>query len=446
VQDDAARHARPGGLLRPDIACARQDALSPEIKLMSRRRVVITGVGAVTPLGSSVERYWDGLISSRSGIGPLTRFDCTNFDTRFAGECRDFNPLEWFDGKSAKRMDRFAQFAVASAIQAVKDAGLDFAKEDPYRCGVIIGSGIGGIMELQQQHVRLIEKGPQKISAFTIPKLMVNAGTGNISIHFGLRGPSSAVATACASATNAMGDALRTVQRGEADVMITGGSEAAVTEISVAAFNVMHALSTRNDAPQQASRPFDQKRDGFVISEGAGILVFEEYEHARRRGAQIYAEVLGYGMSADGGHITQPDETGGAAAVAMRNCIADAGIPLETIDYINAHGTSTPLGDVAETRAIKQVFGPQARQVAISSTKSATGHLLGASGGIELIASVLAIRHGVLPPTINLDSPDPECDLDYVPNQPRDARSRRAMSNSFGFGGHNACILVGELT
>ncbi|GMV97235.1 MAG: 3-oxoacyl-[acyl-carrier-protein] synthase 2 [Phycisphaerae bacterium] len=407
--------------------------------------MVITGMGVVTPLGTGVDAYWDGLISARSGIGPLTNFDCSHYDTKFAGECRDFDPAAWFEPKAVKRMDKFAQFALASAIQAVRESGLDFSKEDPYRCGVIIGSGIGGIVELQQQHVRLIEKGPQKVSAFTIPKLMVNAASGNISIHFGLRGPSSAVATACASATNAMGDALRAIQRGEADVVITGGSEAAVTEISVGAFNAMHALSTRNDAPQQASRPFDKDRDGFVIGEGAGVLVFEEYEHARKRGAHVLAEVLGYGVSSDGGHITQPDENGAPAAFCMRACLADAGLSPDAIQYINAHGTSTPLGDIAETRAIRQVFGERAGKLAVSSTKSATGHLLGASGGIELVATVKAITHHVVPPTINLDHPDPECDLDYVPHHPRDLHVRRAMSNSFGFGGHNACILVGQL-
>ncbi len=411
---------------------------------MSKRRVVITGLGAVTPLGTSVDRFWDGLISARSGIGPLTHFDCSTFDTKFAGECREFDPLQWIEGKNAKRLDRFAQFALASAIDAVKDSGLDFSKEDPYLMGVIIGSGIGGIYELETQHVRLLEKGPSKISAFTIPKLMVNAASGNISIHFGLRGPSSAVATACASATNAMGDALRAIQRGDADVVLTGGSEAAVTSISVGAFNAMHALSTRNDDPQRASRPFDRDRDGFVIAEGAGVLVFEELEHAHRRGARIYAEVLGYGMSADGGHITQPDENGAPASRAMQNCLQDAQLAPDAVDYINAHGTSTPLGDIAETKAIKNVFGDYARRLVVSSTKSATGHLLGASGGIELVASVMAIHHRTVPPTINLENPDPECDLDYVPNEARDLHIRRAMSNSFGFGGHNACILVSE--
>ena len=413
---------------------------------MSKRRVVITGMGAVTPLGSSVDRFWDGLVSGRSGIGPLTLFDSSRFDTRFAGECRNFDPTRWIDAKKAKRLDRFAQFALAAAMDAVADSGLDFSREDPYRAGVIIGSGIGGIHELQQQHVRLLEKGPSKVSAFTIPKLMVNAGTGNISIHFGLRGPSSAVSTACASATNAMGDALRSIQRGECDIVISGGSEAAVTEIAVGAFNAMRALSTRNDDPEHASRPFDKTRDGFVMGEGAGVLIFEELEHATKRGARILAEVLGFGMSSDGTHITQPDEGGKSAAVAMSNCLVDAGVAPAELDYINAHGTGTVLGDVAETRAIKTVLGDYARRVAISSTKSAVGHLLGASGGVELVACVLAIVNRTVPPTINLHQPDPECDLDYVPNQARDLPVRRAMSNSFGFGGHNACLLIGQLS
>ncbi len=412
---------------------------------MARRRVVITGMGVVTPLGSSVARFWDGLITGRSGVGPLSLFDASQYPSRIAGECLDFNIGDYIeDGRVTKRMDRFAQFALASAIQAIADSGLDLAHEDPYRIGVIVGSGIGGILELQTQHIRLREKGPSKISAFTIPKLMLNAASGNISIHFGTRGPSTAVATACASATNAMGDAFRSIQRGETDVMITGGSEAAVVEISVAAFSAMHALSTRNDDPTHASRPFDKDRDGFIISEGAGILIFEELEHARRRGARIYAELLGYGMSSDGGHIAQPDETGVSASAAMRSCMADAAINPDDLDYINAHGTGTNLGDLAETRAIKQVFGERAYKVPVSSTKSATGHLLGASGGVELVASIMALHTGILPPTINLDNPDPECDLDYVPNNAREVRIHNAMSNSFGFGGHNACIAVGH--
>jgi 3-oxoacyl-[acyl-carrier-protein] synthase II len=412
---------------------------------MGNRRVVITGMGVVTPLGQTVAQYWDGLIAGRSGIGPLTLFDATQYSSRIAGECRGFNIEQWVsDGRIAKRMDRFAQFALASAIQAVSDAGLNVSAEDPYRIGVIVGSGIGGISELQNQHLRLLDKGPSKISAFTIPKLMLNAGSGNISIHFGTRGPSIAVVTACASATNAMGDAMRSIQRGETDIVITGGTEAAVVEISVAAFGAMHALSTRNNDPTRASRPFDKDRDGFVLSEGAGILVFEELQHARKRGARIYAEVLGYGMSSDGGHIAQPDETGAGAAAAMRYCLADAKLRPDQLDYINAHGTGTALGDVAETKAVKQVFGDRAYKIPISSTKSAVGHLLGASGGVELVAMVMALHSGIVPPTINLDEPDPECDLDYVPNQARQVKVRMAMSNSFGFGGHNACLLVGK--
>lgn len=411
---------------------------------MSRRRVVITGMGIVSPLGYAVDEFWDNLVACKSGITPLTLFDPGEFDTKFAGQCASFDPAQWVDQKAVKRLDRFAQFALASAIQAARDSGLDFSKEDPFRIGAIVGSGIGGIAELQAQTFRLRDKGPTKVSAFTIPKLMVNAASGNITIHFGLHGPSTAVATACASATNAMNDALKMIRRGEADVMFTGGSEAAVTELSVAAFNAMHALSTRNDDPARASRPFDRSRDGFVLAEGAGVFVFEELEHALKRGARIHAEVLGAGANSDGGHITQPDEGGRFAAAAMQNSLADAGVAPDEVDYINAHGTSTSLGDIAETKAIKQILGDHARKVAISSTKSAVGHLLGASGGVELVATIMAIKNRTIPPTINLDEPDPECDLDYVPNQPRDMRIRKAMSNSFGFGGHNACIVIGE--
>jgi len=412
---------------------------------MSRRRVVITGMGVITPLGCSVREYWDGLIAGRSGIATIQRFNPTAFDTHFAGECRDFSPERWIEPKAAKRMDRFAQYAVAAAIDAAKDSGLDFTRLDPHRVGVITGSGIGGIQELEDQYRRLLEKGPTKVSAFTIPRLMVNAASGNISILFGSRGPSTAVATACASATNAMGDALRLIQRGECDVIFTGGSEAAVTTIGLSAFNAMKALSTRNTEPARASRPFDKDRDGFVMAEGAGIVIFEEYEHARRRGARIYAEVRGFGSSADGSHLTQPNENGDCAAIAMRDCLNDAGLNGGELDYINAHGTGTPLGDAAETLAIKTVLGDHSRKVIVSSTKSATGHLLGASGGVELVASAMAIQDGVVPPTINLDTPDPQCDLDYVPNVARETKVRTAMSNSFGFGGHNACILISGL-
>ena len=412
---------------------------------MSKRRVVITGMGVVTPLGCSVQAYWDGLIAGRSGIGQILRFDPTSFGTHFAGECSDFVSDRWIEPKAAKRMDRFAQFAVAAAIDAAKDSGLDFSKVEPHRVGVITGSGIGGLQELEDQYHRLLEKGPSKVSAFTITRLMVNAASGNISICFGSRGPSKAVATACASATNAMGDALRLIQRGECDVIFTGGSEAAVTVLGLSAFDAMKALSTRNDDPQRASRPFDKDRDGFVMAEGAGIVIFEEYEFARRRGARIYAEVKGFGSSADGSHLTQPNENGDCAAIAMRDCLCDAGLDADRLDYINAHGTSTPLGDISETRAIKTVLGDHSRKVAISSTKSATGHLLGASGGVELVATVLAIYNSIVPPTINLENPDPQCDLDYVPNTARQMSVSHAMSNSFGFGGHNACILVSRL-
>lgn len=411
--------------------------------VMNSRRVVITGMGTVTPLGTGVDTFWRALIAGHNGVRTIQRFDASQFDTRVGGECVDFDPAAHIDRKQVKRLDRFAQFAIAAASLAGADSGLDLPAADSQRIGVIIGSGIGGLMELEEQHVRLLNKGPSKVSAFTIPKLMLNAASANVSILFGARGPSTAVATACASATNAMGDAWMAIRRGDADVMITGGSEAALTPLGLSAFCAMHALSTRNDTPEKASRPFDRNRDGFVMGEGAGILVFEELEHAQKRGARIYAEVLGFGMSGDASHITQPVEDGAGAAVAMRSCIASAGLNPDQIDYVNAHGTSTPLGDVAETRAIKKVFADFARRLAISSTKSAIGHLLGASGGVELIATVLAIRDGVVPPTINLDEPDPECDLDYVPNQARPMPVRYAMSNSFGFGGHNACMIVG---
>lgn len=409
----------------------------------SRRRVVITGMGAITPLGNSVDEFWKGLIDGRSGIALHTMFDSSGFTTKIAGQCKTFEPTRWIDRKLIKRLDRFAQFALAAGIDAAADSGLDFAKEDPHRVGVIVGSGIGGLMEIEHQHDRLSAKGPRMVSAFTIPKLMVNAASSNISIHLGAKGPSTAVSTACASACNAMGDAIRTIQRGDCDIMVTGGSEAAVTKLGVSAFNSMHALSTRNDAPTKASRPFDRDRDGFVMAEGAGILVFEELEHARRRSARIYAELLGFGMSADAGHLTQPDEDGTGAAEAMSYCLADAEVSPDDLDYINAHGTGTSLGDLAETRAIHRALGGAAQKVMVSSTKSATGHLLGASGGVELIAAVMTIREGVVPPTINLDNPDPDCDLDYVPNETRRMTVRRAMNNSFGFGGHNACLILG---
>jgi 3-oxoacyl-[acyl-carrier-protein] synthase II len=401
-------------------------------------------MGVVTALGEEVETLWDALVAGRSGVRRITRFDTSGYDVHIGGECSEFDPQCVVDRKQAKRLDRFAQFALAAGDSAAKDCGIDFAKIDPWRVGAMLGSGIGGLSELEAQHLRLIHKGPERVSAFTIPKLMVNAASGHLSIRFGARGPSTAVASACASATNAMGDAMRCIQRGEADVMFTGGSEAALTPLGVAAFSAMHALSTRNDDPQRASRPFDRDRDGFLLSEGAGLLIFEAYEHARRRGANIYAEVKGFAASADAGHIAQPLDDGSGAARAMRTAITEACANLDEISYINAHATSTPLGDVAEITAIKSVFGDQAANLAISSTKGALGHLLGASGGVEAIATILAMRNNVIPPTANLDNPDPACDLNLTPLTARDCRINLAMSNSFGFGGHNAAIVFGR--
>ncbi len=408
---------------------------------MGDRRVVITGLGAVTPLGSSVESYWDGLISGRSGIRTISRFPHEKQEVHIGGECLDFDPAPFVEPRQAKRMDRFTLFACAAARMAYTQAGLGPENLDPTRAGVILGTGIGGLLEIEEQHVRLLQKGPDKVSAFTIPKLMANAAPGHVSIHLNLQGPSASVATACASAGTAMGEAYHAIRRGEVDVLVTGGTEAALTPLGIAAFAAMKALSTRNDDPAHASRPFDKDRDGFVLSEGAGILVFEEYEHARRRGAPVVAEVIGFGSSSDAGDIVQPDPEGRGAARTMAAALADAQVAPAEIDYINAHGTSTTLGDIAETKAIKAVFGAHARKVPVSSTKSAVGHLLGASGGVEAIACIMAILHKTLPPTINLEHPDPECDLDYVPNTARDARVRVAMSNSFGFGGHNASMI-----
>ncbi|MCG3181640.1 MAG: 3-oxoacyl-[acyl-carrier-protein] synthase 2 [Phycisphaerae bacterium] len=399
-------------------------------------------MGVVTALGETLDTYWENLVAGRSGIRRISRIDASPFASQVGGECTDFDPARYVDHREIKRLDRFAHFAMAAGTMAVTDSGLDFSKENDLRCGVMVGSGVGGIETIEQQHERMLEKGADRLSPFTVPKMMVNAASGNLSIIYGLRGPNSAVATACASAANAIGDAFRIIARGEADVMITGGSEAALTKIGVGAFSAMKALSTRNGDPEHASRPFDKDRDGFVIAEGAGIVVLEEYEHARKRGARIYAEMVGYGMSGDGSHITAPEPAGKGAAVSMRAALADAGLNVDQVDYVNAHGTATPLGDVAETNAVKSVFGPQAYKVAISSTKSMLGHLLGASGGVELVATVLGMNRGAIHPTMNLDNPDPECDLDYVPRTAREMTVNVAMSNSFGFGGHNASLLV----
>jgi 3-oxoacyl-[acyl-carrier-protein] synthase II len=392
-----------------------------------------------------VEDLWQRILRGESGIHPLQAFDTSSYKVTFGGDIHDWSPGDCIEPREVKRLDRFTQFALVAGAAAVTDSGLDFSQEDPFRCGAIVGSGIGGLNEIEEQERRLILKGPDRVSAFTIPKLMLNAASGHLSIRYCLRGPNYAVATACASAANAMGDALRAIQYADADVVLTGGAEAAVTPIGLSGFANMKALSERNDDPQRASRPFDLYRDGFVLSEGAGILVFEELEHARARNAHIYGEVLGFGASADAGHITQPDEQGTGAARAMEQALRDAGLAPTQIDYINAHGTSTPLGDKAETTAIKRVFGDHAYRLNVSSTKSQLGHLLGASGGVELVFSLLAIRDQVAPPTINLTDPDPACDLNYTPLEPQSRHIERAMSNSFGFGGHNAALIVGRL-
>jgi len=410
-----------------------------------KRRVVVTGLGVVTSLGCRVDELWSRVCEGHSGVHTLQLFDASRFRVRFGGEVVDFSTQGYIPPKEVKRLDRFTQFAMVAGINAVRDSGLDFSHEDPFRCGVILGSGIGGLHEIEVQHTRLLEKGPEKVSAFTIPKLMVNAASGQLSIEYGLRGPNAAVATACASATNAIGDALKTIQHDDADVMLTGGTEAAVTPMGIGGFGAMRALSERNDDPPGASRPFDADRDGFVLAEGAGLLVLEELEHATARGARIYGEMLGYGASADAGHITQPDKDGLGAAKAMLSALQDAAVNPEDVGYINAHGTSTVLGDEAETKAIKSVFREHAYKLSISSTKSQLGHLLGASGGVELVLLMKALNEGVIPPTINYQTPDPECDLDYTPNEARSRRFSVAMSNSFGFGGHNGALICGHL-
>jgi 3-oxoacyl-[acyl-carrier-protein] synthase II len=413
---------------------------------MTRRRVVITGMGTVNPLGSRVSEYWQNVLAGKSGIGPIRQFDTSAFKVNFGGEVKDFNPEAYFDTRTARRLDRFTQFAMIAAMEAVQDSGLDFGREDAFRCGVILGSGIGGLNEFEEQHTVYMKDGPRRLSPFVIPKMIANSASGNVSIHFKLCGPNTAVSTACASAANAIGDALRTIQYGDADVMVTGGCEAAITPMGLGGFIASRALSTRNDSPETASRPFDKDRDGFILSEGAGVLVLEEIEHARRRDARVYAEVLGVGCTADAHHITAPHPEGAGATRAMLLALRDAHVNPDEVQYVNAHGTSTPLGDEAETRALKNVFGEHARKLAVSSTKSMLGHLLGASGGVELIVTALSIKHSVIHGTINYLTPDPACDLDYVPNAAREMRVRRAISNSFGFGGHNCCLVIGSLS
>ncbi|MDR7417537.1 MAG: beta-ketoacyl-ACP synthase II [Armatimonadota bacterium] len=406
------------------------------------RRVVVTGLGVVSPIGIGHEAFWSGLMAGRSGVGEVTRFDASAFQTRIAAEVRDFDPTAFMDRKEVRRNDRFVQFAYAATRLAMEHAGFAITPANAYRTGVLIGSGIGGATTWEDQHRTLIERGPDRVSPFFVPMMIVNMASGVTAILTGAKGPSSCVVTACATGGNAIGDAVRIVQRGDADVMLAGGSEAAITPLSMAGFCSMKAMSTRNDEPSRACRPFDATRDGFVMGEGAGVVVLEALEHAEARGAPIMAEILGYGSTTDAFHITQPDPEGDGAARSMAAAIADAGIGPEEIDYVNAHGTSTPYNDRLETLAIKRVFGDHARRLAVSSTKSMTGHLLGAAGGVEFIACVLALRHQALPPTINYTVPDPDCDLDYVPNTARPARARTVMSNAFGFGGHNAVLIV----
>lgn len=405
-----------------------------------KRRVVITGLGAVTPVGLGKDEFWYSLKNGISGVDRITKFDAEDFDTKIAAEVRNFNPGDFMDKKEARRMDTFTQYAIAATRMAFEDGEIDLEKVDRERLGVVLGSGIGGIETLESQFKVMFEKGPSRISPFFIPMMISNMAAGQISITFGAKGPNETVVTACASGTNAIGDAFKIIQRGDAEMIITGGTEAAVTPMAVAGFCSMRALSTRNDDPKGASRPFDRDRDGFVLGEGAGIIILEELEHALRRGAKIYAEIIGYGMSADAHHITAPAPEGAGAAAAMRKAIADAGIEIEEVDYINAHGTSTEYNDKFETEAIKQVFGKHAYDIVVSSTKSVTGHLLGAAGAIEAIASVLAIQNKYVPPTINYTTPDPECDLNYMPNKGESRDIMVVMSNSLGFGGHNASI------
>jgi 3-oxoacyl-[acyl-carrier-protein] synthase II len=404
------------------------------------RRVVLTGLGALTPVGNTTEEFWSALKQGKSGIGPITRFDATGYATRIAGEVRNFDEAKYIDKKEARRLDPYLKYAIATSVMAVEDAALDTGKVDATRFGVCIGSGIGGITTLIEGEDARREKGADRVSPFVIPMLIINMAAGLVSMRFGAKGPNSSVVTACATGNHAIGDAFKIIERGDADVMIAGGAEAMIVPLTIAGFCSMKAMSTRNDEPEKASRPFDAGRDGFVCGEGAGIVVLEALEHAVRRDARIYAEIVGYGMTGDAHHMTAPDPEGDGATRAMQLALKDAEIEPSVVGYVNAHGTSTPYNDRFETIAIKRAFGDHARKLAVSSTKSMTGHLLGAAGGIEAIATTLAIHHGLLPPTINYETPDPDCDLDYVPNQARKVDVEYALSNAFGFGGTNATL------
>lgn len=409
--------------------------------MIEKRRVVVTGLGLVTPLGIGVEASWKSALEGRSGICPITQFDASQMPVRIAGEVKGFDPAPYIEAKEIKKMDRFIHFAMAAATMAVEDSGLKITDENAERVGVIIGAGMGGLPAIEHYHKIYLEKGYRRISPFFIPMLIINLASGNVSIKFGAKGPNSAAVTACATGSHSIGDSFKIIQRGDADVMIAGGTESVITPLGVGGFAVMKALSTRNDEPEKASRPFDAKRDGFVMGEGSGVIILESLESALKRGAKIYAEIIGYGMSSDAYHITTPAPDGEGAARCMKAALKDAGIEPERVNYINAHGTSTKYGDELETAAIKTVFGGHAYKLCVSSTKSMTGHLLGAAGGVEAIFSVLSIYNNIVPPTINLEDPDPECDLDYAPNRAKQMDVECAMSNSFGFGGTNACLL-----
>lgn len=408
---------------------------------MSGRRVVVTGMGAVTPLGNTVMDTWKGLVEGKSGIGLIDTYDVSNFPTRFAGLVKNLDVTEYISAKEARKIDPFIQYGLIAGIQAIRDSGLEVTDANRQRIGVAIGSGIGGIGTIEKNHDQFIAGGPRKVSPFLVPGSIINMIAGNLSIMYGLQGPNWAITTACTTATHCIGYAARVIKYGDADVMIAGGGECGSSPLGMAGFIAARALSTRNDDPQAASRPWDKDRDGFVLADGAGILVLEEYEHAVKRGARIYGELIGFGASGDAHHITAPPEDGRGAADSMRNALRDAGIAAEQVDYVNAHGTSTPAGDVAETRAIKSVFGPAAYSVSVSSTKSMVGHLLGAAGGVEAVFSLMALQDQVAPPTINLDNPDDECDLDYVPKVAKQRRIDVVMSNSFGFGGTNGTLI-----
>ncbi len=411
-----------------------------------KRRVVVTGIGALTPIGLNAQEFWKNLTAGKSGAAPITYFDTSAYDTRFACELKGFKASDFLDRKSTQRMDPFAQYAVISADMAIQDAGISAKDDDPDRIGVVYGSGIGGMISYDTQFTNYMQGGPRRISPFFIPMLIPDIACGHISIKHGFKGPNYATVSACATASHALGDAFRIIQYGDADVMISGGSEAPITPMGLGGFNAMKALSTRNDDPERASRPFDATRDGFVMGEGGGALVLEELEHAQRRGVRIYAEIVGIGFTADAHHITAPPDRGDGAVRSMRRALRDAGILPEQVDYINVHGTSTPLGDISETLAIKEVFGERARKLSISSTKSMTGHLLGAAGAVEAIATIMAAMTDQIPPTINYEFPDPSCDLNYTPNTVAHRQVRYALSNTFGFGGHNATLLMKKYT